>query len=195
MLPASFSGGLSSLIDRLQSGAASAEDQAFAARLLAASERAIPVRLRRAYVETTAAQHQMIYMDVCAELARAGDDDVRRACAVVAPRYEPKRNDSGELRPTLNPATVEKIYEEQGRLEDALAEWRKQTPLMQSISAEENGALDRMRLESYVAGVLNKTSEAEAAQRWRDVCPEADESPQWAEWLEFLAAYTARNAM
>lgn len=150
-LPADFAGGFQLLIERLESGTALKADQEWAARLLRGAERAIGAKARRAYVDTTEARDQRIYLEVCAELASAADDDVKRACAAVAERFRVRRErvDSGamEMHPPMHPATVEKIYEEQRRLEATLADWRRQTPLMQAISAEEHGALNRMRLE------------------------------------------------
>jgi len=188
-LPASFSGGLQVLIERLQSGMANEADQAWAAKLLAAAERSIGAKARRAYVDTREARDHHIYLDVCAELARVGDDDVQRACAVVAARFRVMRErvDSGaeEMHPTMHPATVEKIYEEQRQLELTLADWRRQSPLMQSLTAEEHGVLDRLRLE--------RAREAEGATEPASL-PWTAGGTEPPGWLEVLAAYVADNA-
>lgn len=185
-LPASFSGGLQVLIERLQSGKASEVDQAWAAKLLQAAERSIGAKARRAYVDTREARDHRIYLAVCAELERVGDDDVQRACARVATRFTVKRVDGGEeVPPPLNPATVAKIYEEQRALEEGLRGWRRQSPLMQSLTAEEHDALDRLRLERH--------SEAQRATE-PDSLPWTAGGTEPPGWPEVLAAYVTENA-
>lgn len=183
-LPASFAGGLELLLQRLHSGKASAQDQAWAAEMLEAVAERVGKKQRTAYVDSQAAREHRIYMDVLAELQAAGDDDVDHACAIVAQRHNTARHYEANRGGNLSAATVRRYYGEQLAIDRAMDALRQLRPWEMADAATDE-QLNRLRAERAFA----KAEQKEASGHFRQTIAGEAEAGTYAEWLRILVEW------
>lgn len=179
--PANFSGGLELLLQRLRTGTASAQDQEWAAEMIAALSERIGKKQRTAYVDTQAAREHRIYLDVLAELPSAGSPDaIDKACAAVAARHNTARHYDANPGGKMSPATIRRYYDEQRAVDAAMGALRKLRPWDLHAAGEDD--LNRLRMEHF----LRTEAEAEAARKFRETRGKAAADGAHSEWLRAL---------